>query len=294
MTSEKFIVIGCDDTVNLSVILNAIKGTTFFPHHIVSATRSSDLMEIVNSLHPDLVILCFRNNQLVLNNFNSFVKKSDLPLLCLARDFEIRALCWPQNSIVFTCPLEYINNSEHLNSRINSIFLLCAKSSKENLINTFADAAIQNNQSNNTRNLSRYVMELDQKVEVLLKIKDRIADLYPRVDDPVRAELTSIVNAIKMSANDNKLWDDFKLYFEQTNPDFLFSLAQKYPVLTPIDLKYCCYLKMNMSNDDIRNLLGINQESVRTHKYRLKKKMSLSKEQDLRTYLRTAYQNSAL
>jgi len=38
---------------------------------------------------------------------------------------------------------------------------------------------------------------------------------------------------------------------------------------------------MNMSNDDIRALLGISQESVRTHKYRLKKKLSLGKDQSL-------------
>jgi len=130
-------------------------------------------------------------------------------------------------------------------------------------------------------------MELDQKVEVLMKVKDRIADLYPRVDDPTRTELTSIVNSIRQSANDNKLWEDFKLYFEKTNPDFLYLLVQRHPGLTPKDLKYCCYLKMNMANDDIRTLLGINQESVRTHKYRLKKKLVLPKEQDLRSYLRS-------
>jgi len=151
---------------------------------------------------------------------------------------------------------------------------------------TLADAAIQLNQNNSTKNLSRYVLELDQKIEVLVRIKDRIVDLYPRVEDSIRVELISIVNSIKVSANDNKLWDDFKLYFERTNPNFLFLLAQKHPDLTPKDLKYCCYLKMNMSNDDIRNLLGINQESVRTHKYRLKKKMDLPKDQDLITYLR--------
>jgi hypothetical protein len=47
-----------------------------------------------------------------------------------------------------------------------------------------------------------------------------------------------------------------------------------------------------MSNDDIKNLLGINQESVRTHKYRLKKKMSLAPNQDLRSYLLTVGQKS--
>ena len=134
-------------------------------------------------------------------------------------------------------------------------------------------------------------MELDQKVDVLLKIKERIGELYQNVDDRTRTELISIVNTIKISANDYKLWDDFKLYFEEINPGFLQQLTKAYPALTSIDLKYCCYLKMNMSNDDIRNLLGINQESVRTHKYRLKKKMSLARDQDLAAHLRAVDQH---
>ena len=97
----------------------------------------------------------------------------------------------------------------------------------------------------------------------------------------------SIVNTIKMSRNDRKHWDDFKHYFEDINPSFLKHLSTKFPCLTAKDLKYCCYLKMNMSNEDIRLILGINQESVRTHKYRLKKKMVLAKHQDLRNYLQT-------
>jgi DNA-binding CsgD family transcriptional regulator len=44
---------------------------------------------------------------------------------------------------------------------------------------------------------------------------------------------------------------------------------------------------MNMTNDDIRALLGINIESVRTHKYRLKKKLFLSKEKSVRSFLQT-------
>jgi DNA-binding CsgD family transcriptional regulator len=130
-------------------------------------------------------------------------------------------------------------------------------------------------------------MELDQKIEVLLKVKERISYLYPNVDDATRIELMSIVNSIKTVANDNKLWDDFKIYFEQSNPNFLLALAKKHPSLSSRDLKYCCYIKMNMSNNDITNLLGINQESVRTHKYRLKKKLTLRKEEDIISYLRT-------
>ena len=67
--------------------------------------------------------------------------------------------------------------------------------------------------------------------------------------------------------------------------NLLESYEKKFPCLTTKDLKYCCYLKMNMSNQDIRHILGINQDSVRMHKYRLKKKMTLSKKVDLRSYI---------
>ena len=40
-----------------------------------------------------------------------------------------------------------------------------------------------------------------------------------------------------------------------------------------------------MDNEDSRLVGGINQESVRTHKYRLKKKMVLEKNQNLRNYI---------
>jgi len=105
--------------------------------------------------------------------------------------------------------------------------------------------------------------------------------------ETTKTQLMSIVNTIKMTRSDRKHWDDFKHYFENINPNFIKTLSTKYPCLTAKDLKYCCYLKMNMSNEDIRLILGINQESVRTHKYRLKKKLVLEKHQDLRNYLQT-------
>lgn len=282
MTEEKLIVIGCDDTANLSAVLHSIREAAFFPHHIISATRLPDLIGIARSINPDLVILCFSNNQHVLNDFHSLVKRPELPVICLLKKYESDTLRWAREHIVFTFSIETVFNAQGFVAKINSIFLLRRTQVPAAVTGSFAEAAIQ---LNHTRDLGRYVMELDQKVEVLQKIKDRISDLSARVDDRTRSDLSSIVSMIKMSSGKNKVWDDVRLYFEKTEPEFLTLLSQRYPLLTPIDLKYCCYLKMNMSNDDIRNLLGINQESVRTHQYRLKKKMSLPKDQDLRNYL---------
>ncbi|ALL06175.1 hypothetical protein AQ505_12145 [Pedobacter sp. PACM 27299] len=286
MLIQKLVVVGYDDALNLLALMDQLKETTVFAYQIISATMASGLTDLLHTLKPDLIILCFRNNQQVLNEIRPLTAAPLIPILCLSNRFENENLGWDQNNSVFTCQLEYIHQSFYLSSRINSILLMTKAQKATEPPMSFAAAAIIATGPDHTRNLSRYVMELDQKVEVLLKVKERIGELYPNVDDQTRGELISIVNSIKISANDHKLWDDFKLYFEEMNPGFLLELTSNYPSLTSIDLKYCCYLKMNMSNDDIKNLLGINQESVRTHKYRLKKKMSLTREQDLRSYLR--------
>ena len=262
----------------LPAILHSVESLNTFSPNIISASRIADLMNIARAMSPDLVIFCFRNNHLAVNDFAVFVKKADIPILCLTRRFDNGGPGWHKNHIIFTYPLEQVHNWEYLCSHINSIFLLRPAAVK---------AENPSQLPENNRNLSRYALELDQKVEVLHKIKERISHLYQNVNDPIKAELTSIVNSIKSVAGDHKMWEDFKLYFEQTNPGFLQQLGRQYPSLTAIDLKYCCYLVMNMTNDDIRHLLGINQESVRTHKYRLKKKMSLAPDQDLKTYLRS-------
>lgn len=280
-------ILGGDDPKSLAIVMNNLREPAFYTYNIITATSILDLINIIRPITPDLIILCFRGNQLVLNDLDSFVKRPGLPVLCISKKAECEKLYWSKDSIVFVYLMEHLGQAGYLNSMINSIFLLRKDNVVRSNTTSFADAAIKDNQSRSDRDMSKVVLELDQKVDVLLKVKERIASLFSQVDDPIRVELTHIVNSIKKSVNDNKLWEDFKLYFVKTNPNFLFLLAQRYPSLTQVDLKYCCYLKMNMSNDDIKDLLGINQESVRTHKYRLKKKMVLGRNQSLREYLRS-------
>jgi DNA-binding CsgD family transcriptional regulator len=287
MLDKKCIIIGCDDVMVLTRILNIVSAISEFTFSTVTVSKEIDLNNTINSLNPDLVILGFKMNQSIIKDSNFNSHKKGIPILYLTQSYECESLCWSKNSIVFTYPYNHITNTDFLIYRIRSIFLLKKTESQNKPVTSFAEAAFQKNDGNGTRKLSHYVMELDQKVEVLLKVKERISYLYPNVDNSTRIELMSIVNSIKMVANDTKLWDDFKIYFEQSNPNFLLTLAQKHPSLSSKDLKYCCYIKMNMSNNDITNLLGINQDSVRTHKYRLKKKLTLEKEQDIISYLRT-------
>lgn len=283
INKKKSILIGCDDTLILTQVLNALTAISEFAFSYITVLRAIDLVNTAKSLNPDLIIMCFRRNQHIINNNLSNLSKIETPILCLNQNYECESNCWSKNCIIFSYPYKHLNNIDFLNYRIKSLFKFKPDEIQQNATKSFTGKFSQNN----TRELSHYVMELDQKIEILQKVKTRISSLYPNVNDSIRKELISIVNSIRTVANDTKIWDDFKIYFEQANPNFLVKLAQKHPSLSSKDLKYCCYIKMNMSNNDITNLLGINQNSVRTHKYRLKKKLILKKEQDIISYLRS-------
>lgn len=283
---EKTIVIGCDQSEKLTLLINGLKAIPDFFVNTISVSRISDLLSVAKTIHPCLLIFNFRNNQNAIEDFNRFVNKPEIPLLCFYNDYDFQTNLFNIKNIIFSYSIDSISNKGFFISTVRSIFLLKNQSTTSSEITSLANQAIEKDLTKTNRNMSRYVLELDQKIKVLDNVKERIKTLCPSVDNSTRMELLSIVNAIKTSVNNTKLWEDFKVYFEKTNPNFLCLLAKKHPQLTTKDLKYCCYLKMNMSNDDIRSLLDINQESVRTHKYRLKKKMQLKKELDLDSYLK--------
>lgn len=286
MLTEKneYILIGSDISTSLASIIRSLKG--FSHYSFVTSTRIPDSLHIAKSLEPALMIFYFRNPQELIHTLLRYPTIHAIPILCLTRSHETIDVNIEVDLVLFTQSFESAIRDRLLKNNVQSILNLVYRikrvpSSSTSSHHTSGDGFLHQN-----KNLARYIMELDQKATTLFKIKERIQELYSDVGDPIRTKLMSIVNTIKVNTKDTKHWEDFKLYFENINPAFLKDLSRKYPCLTNKDLKYCCYLKMNMSNEDIRHVLGINQESVRTHKYRLKKKMTLSKNQDLRLYLR--------
>ncbi len=285
MAVDKSIIIGCDDTKVLSQIQLTVDQIRGYNLNTISITNEHNFFGVARSIEPALVILCFRNNYKLLRELASLSQEKNVPILCYNRYIDSKALTEFSNGIIFPYEFHHISKPGYLRSGIKSI-LRMLKSNSKNINHTpTVDIEVNNSNQLRTRTASRYVLELEQKVEMLFKVKSRIKMLNSNVNDTVKSELNSIVKLIDSSIMDKNIWADFKLYFEEINPEFLANISQQHPDLTPIDLKYCCYLKMNMSNNDICKLLGINQDSVRTHKYRLKKKLVLPKERDLHNYV---------
>ncbi|UTX49028.1 hypothetical protein [Chryseobacterium sp. MA9] len=73
----------------------------------------------------------------------------------------------------------------------------------------------------------------------------------------------------------------FMLKFRDSYPDLYDGLLSKYPDLNLNDLKLCAFLKLNFSNKQIADYDHISVRTAESKKYRLRKKLNLSRDIDL-------------
>ncbi|MEG1025316.1 MAG: histidine kinase [Flavobacterium sp.] len=96
---------------------------------------------------------------------------------------------------------------------------------------------------------------------------------------------SEIKKAIKINEVNKHEWETFETNLNQIHNEFIINLSKKFPHLTPKDIKLCIYLKMNLSSKEIAPLMNISFRGVELHRYRLRKKLSLTQEENLSKFL---------
>lgn len=124
-----------------------------------------------------------------------------------------------------------------------------------------------------------------QKNKLLNDIMNDIAEARGSASGMVRQILDQTSRKITANLNDQEDMDAFRIQFERIHPNFFRKLTEMCPKLTGHDLKYCAYIRLNMSTQDISNLLYVERKSVEMSKYRIKKKLGLGKDDRLSKYL---------
>ena len=131
-------------------------------------------------------------------------------------------------------------------------------------------------------------MNLIRKNEILLKIDSDVeaAVGYINTDkNKTGIILTGIRQDIRENIGHDNDWQKFEHNFDIVYDDFLKVLSQRFPNLTVSDKKMCAYLKMDLSSKDIAPLLNMTVRSVEMTRYRLRKKLGLSREESLTDFL---------
>jgi DNA-binding CsgD family transcriptional regulator len=79
--------------------------------------------------------------------------------------------------------------------------------------------------------------------------------------------------------------NSLKEVFESISPNFMQQLNKINANLTEQDILYCVLIRQKYSTKQIADFLSISPKSVNQHKYRLKKKLVISKEENINTFI---------
>lgn len=135
----------------------------------------------------------------------------------------------------------------------------------------------------NQQELENFTSNLINKSKLIDEMEEKL-NLFSKDHDEVETSL-KISELKQMRILTNEDWHTFKEHFDKVHQGYIAYIKRKYDNLTPAELRTLLLIKLNMESDEIAAILGISQLSVKTARYRLKKKLGLSEEEDLISFV---------
>jgi DNA-binding CsgD family transcriptional regulator len=208
------------------------------------------------------------------------VSEKDRKLHLIEQENEIikltNILLWGGIAIIIAIAIAVIQFLRKINNRNKQLL-----QTKEALMQAIEDQKrlkenqLQNDLDHKESQLSALALQMLRKNELLQELNEKLE----QQSQPEARQL------ISRELNREKEWDDFNLYFEGLNKNFFNRLKEAFPEITPNDLRICALIKMNMSIKEMAAIMNISADSVKTARYRLRKKLQLNTEDNLTEFL---------
>jgi hypothetical protein len=117
----------------------------------------------------------------------------------------------------------------------------------------------------------QYLNEIKLNLEIMVEEKN-----------VSQSTLKKLIQNINNNLNKEEINQNLESQFNIVHTGFLDRLKNKCSSLTSTELRHCIFIKLLMSTKDIAKLMNISPRSVQTNRYRIKKKMNLGEEEDLK------------
>jgi ligand-binding sensor domain-containing protein/DNA-binding CsgD family transcriptional regulator len=136
------------------------------------------------------------------------------------------------------------------------------------------------------KELAIEAMNLVRKNEFLHSLKEELTLIKSICrDDSAGSRISDLYSRIAREVDSNKQMEVFARAFDEVHEEFLDRLKDRYPTLTPTELRLCAFLKMNINTKEIAPLMNISVRGVEICRYRVRKKMGISRETNLTTHI---------
>lgn len=127
--------------------------------------------------------------------------------------------------------------------------------------------------------------ELFSKTNYILQRNESLTNLKVKFfNKNIPVNTNKIKREISNLINSENAYIEFDKKFVEVFPDFYKKINQNYS-LSKTDFRLIAYIKMNKSNNEIAQISGISLRTVQSQRYRLAKKLNLTKHQKLDSFI---------
>ncbi len=145
---------------------------------------------------------------------------------------------------------------------------------------------LQNEMIHRDKELANQTMGIIQKNKFLMKLKNELQRAQKATNDnEIKSKLTTLSRKINKEIDNKQQNQVFEVYFDEVHEEFFKRLKERYPELSPREMRISAYIRMNLTSKEIAVLLNISDRGVEIGRYRLRKKLNLSRDKSLSTFL---------
>jgi hypothetical protein len=125
------------------------------------------------------------------------------------------------------------------------------------------------------KELTTNVMYQIRKNELVNDITGKLMDFRLRMNKDNQELIWGIVKDLEKT-QDESIWNEFELRFQQVHNDFYEKLHTINPDLTLNERRLCAFLRLNMTTKEISAITGQSPRSIEVARTRLRKKLHLT------------------
>ncbi|MBT1705992.1 ligand-binding sensor domain-containing protein [Chryseosolibacter indicus] len=177
-----------------------------------------------------------------------------------------------------------LNKEQELHKKDTEIKEIADQSEQQ--IVKLRNEKLQSEVDHMNRELASSTIHLINKNELLNTVKRNLEDLIKKKDfEKPQDDLQKIIHNIDQNLSSDNDWKQFELHFNNVHGNFTNRLLEKYPKLTPQEVKLSAYLRLNLNTKEIAHLLNISVRGVEISRYRLRKKLLLDRNENLTDFM---------
>lgn len=134
---------------------------------------------------------------------------------------------------------------------------------------------LQNELELKNKELTTNVMNMIRKNELIKHIADMMVEYKPQMKEDHDKFINNVIRELK-SMQDDTVWQEFEIRYQQVHQEFFDKLNQISPNLSTNERRLCAFLKLDMTTKDIASITGQSIRSIEVARTRLRKKLELT------------------